>query len=330
MKGTVKLDQKDRKILLELDTDATASLNSIAKKLRTTKEAVSYRIHQLEEKRIIQNYTAIYNTSKLGLTYFKLYIKFSHITEKKKMEIIQFVRNKTNFSWLASSEGSFDLMIGMHFSSISEFEKYRDELFRKFDSFIQRSSFAILTEGEAYPRQYILGTKNPMRKVFLFCNDAKKEILDSEDLLIIKGLSLSARSPIREIAKSIKLTPRIVNYRKKILEKKGVIVGYKIFINHRSLNYIMAKCLVNLHKLSPERYKDFKLYVRQHPNIVYCMKVLGEWDFELDIEFESMEEFYRIANEIRDKFSDVMQNFDTLIVTEDWAVPHQIGSRYVL
>ncbi len=321
-KQEIRLDSKDRKILLELDTDATVGLKEIARKLRTTKEAVSYRIRQLEEKRIISNYTAIYHPLKLGLMYFKLYLKFAHITEGKRKELVDFVRRERNFSWLASSEGSFDMMIGVHFPSVLDFDKYKNGLFSRFDSMFQRDSFAVLTEGEAYPRQYILGTRNPMRKVFQFCSPSSKEELDKKDLEIIKLLSANSRAPLTEIARSAGLTDKVVRYRKKMLEKKGVIVGYKLFIDYRRLGYTLFKCLVKLRGASPQRFHELLLYARQHPNVVYWQRVLGEWDVELDIEVSSMEEFYAIASEMRYRFSDIVQRFDTLLVTEDIALPH--------
>lgn len=318
----IRLDEKDRKILLELDTDSRQGLGQIAKKLRTSKEVVAYRIRQLERQNVIENYTAMYHPLKLGLMYFKLYIKLAHITEEKRREITEFISQKKNFNWLASSEGSFDLMIGVHFSSVLDFEKYRDELFRKFGGFFQKSSYAILTEGEAYPRQYIAGVKNPRRKVFLFCSPAERENMDAEDVAIVRALSLNSRAPITEIARNAGVTPAMVRYRKKFLEKRGVIAGYKVFINYRKLGHMMFKCLVKLESADDRRFHDLRLYARQSPHVIYWMKVLGEWDIELDIEVLSIEEFYRIAHEIRSRFSDIVQNFDTLLVLEDFAMPH--------
>ncbi len=316
------IDAKDRRILVELDTDASQTLKQVARKLRTTKEAVAYRIRQLEQKGVIRNYTAIYNPVKLGLAYYKLYIKFAHVTEEKKQAVIDFIKKRKNFGWLATSEGSFDLMIGTHFTSVVDFDRYKNELFTRFDSVFQRDSFAVLTEGEVYPRQYILGTKNPMRKVFIFCNPSAKEDLDLEDFRIIKALSLDSRTSLTEMARSLGLTERIVRYRKKMLEKRGVVVGYKLFIDYRKLGYMFFKCLVKLQGAGPKRFRDLLLYARQHPNVIYWQKVLGEWNIELDIEVSSIEEFYSIANDMRYKFSDIVQKFDTLLVTEDTAIPH--------
>lgn len=314
-----KLDDRDRRILLALDTDASQTLKQVARKLRTSKEVVAYRMKQLEKAGVL-NCTAIYNSLKLGLQYYMIYLKFAHMTEEKRKELMEFVKSRKNFSWLSTSEGSFDLMIGAHFPSLAEFEKYKDELFSRFDKFFQRDSMAILTEGEAYPRQYITGEKDPMRKVFLFTTPTDKEKLDDKDMQLLRMLSANSRTPLTEIAKALGMTERMARYRKRLLEKKGVIVGYKLFIDSRKLGYTLFKCMIKLRGADRKRFHDLLLYARRHPNIIYWEKVLGEWNLELHIEVASLEEFYSIAGEVRYKFADIVQNFDTLLVTEDIAI----------
>ncbi|MFH0949542.1 MAG: Lrp/AsnC family transcriptional regulator [Candidatus Aenigmatarchaeota archaeon] len=318
----VKLDNKDRRILLELDTNAAQPLKQITRKLRMTKEAVSYRIKQLEERKIITNYIALSHFAKLGLTHYKLYIKYSHITSEKKKKIIDFILKEKNVGWLASTEGTYDLMVAIRYSSIFEFETFKDELFSRFGDLFQRNSFAILTEAETYPRQYIFGTKNPMRKVFVFLDHSEKEDIDKEDMDIIKALSKNSRASSIEIAKMTGLTDRIVRYRKKQLEKKGIIVGYKLAINYRLLNYLFFKCLIKFQNFDKKRIRDLKLYARQHPNVIHWLKVIGEWDLELEIEAPSIDEFYSISNDFREKFSDIIQTFDAALVSEEHSITH--------
>jgi len=320
MAEAVKLDEKDRKILIELDNDAAQGFGGMARKLRTSKEAVAYRVKQLEEKGIISSYVAVLHFAKLGLTYYRLYFKFSHISPEKRKEAVDFLLSQKNVAWLGSTEGSFDLIVVIGFDSVFGFEKFKNDLFLRFDRFFQRNSFAIYIEGEAYPRQYIAGKKNPMRKVFVFCSPAEKEPVDEEDYKILRAIAKNSRASSVEIAKITGLTDRIVRYRKAALEKKGVIVGYKLAINYRKLNYLFFKCLIKLQGLDEKKLHRMKLYARQHPNIIHWIKVIGEWDLELEVEAPSVEEFYRIASEIREQFSDVIQTFDAVLVSQEHAM----------
>jgi hypothetical protein len=74
--------------------------------------------------------------------------------------------------------------------------------------------------------------------------------------------------------------------------------------------------------MTPEKMKAFKMYCRQHQNVVHWLKVLGEWDLELEIEAPSIQEFYVISNEIRHKFSDIIQIFDPVLVSQEHKISH--------
>ena len=55
----IKLDEKDKKILYELDKNSRQGISSIAKKVRLSKEVVNYRIKNLEKRKIIKGYYAV-------------------------------------------------------------------------------------------------------------------------------------------------------------------------------------------------------------------------------------------------------------------------------
>ncbi|MDB4071130.1 Lrp/AsnC family transcriptional regulator [Amylibacter sp.] len=62
-----QLDNIDKKILIELQTDASQSLEDIAKKVGASKTPVWNRIKKLRKIGIIKNHTVILDPDKLGL-----------------------------------------------------------------------------------------------------------------------------------------------------------------------------------------------------------------------------------------------------------------------
>lgn len=305
-----KLSLRDKKILIELDSNATRPLNKIAKKLRVSREVVSYHIKQLEKNGFILRYYTLSHFAKTGLIQFKLYIKFSSISKEERENIIEYLSQFKNVGWLASTEGIFDLMLSIRFKDVYSFENFKDKFFSLYDKNFREVRLAILTEAETKPRYYILPEKNIKPVLFLHCDEALPEHLDAVDRKILSAISLNARDSYKSLSNKTGLTERIVRYRRAELEKKGIIVGYKLSINYRKLNYLFFKCFVTLRNLTPERYKLFRSCVRIHPNIIYWIKTICPWDVELEIEVPSTEEFYNIANEIKDKFSDIIDTFE--------------------
>ena len=75
----MKLDIKDKKILYELDKNAKISASDVAKIVLLSKDAVGYRIKNLEDKGIIRGYRAVVDLTKLGYSLFRVYLKLIDI-----------------------------------------------------------------------------------------------------------------------------------------------------------------------------------------------------------------------------------------------------------
>lgn len=62
-----KLDDLDRKILRELQTDATVSMDALARKLGSSKTPVWSRIQKLRKAGVIESQVALVNPQSIGL-----------------------------------------------------------------------------------------------------------------------------------------------------------------------------------------------------------------------------------------------------------------------
>src|SRR3989344_5891027 len=58
---------------------------------------------------------------------------------------------------------------------------------------------------------------------------------------------------------------------------------------------------------SEERKRTLMEYCRMNSNIVYIVKCLGQWDFEIDIEVENTEKFREILMKFKTTFSDIIK-----------------------
>jgi len=316
------LDVTDKKILLELDTDATIPLSSVAKKIRISREVVAYRVKKLEENRIILDYITLSHFAKTNLIHFKIYIKYGKITSEIRKEIIDYLMKFPTVGWLASAEGIFDLMISVRFSDIYSFENFKDAFFQKYDAHFHEVRMAILTEAETKPRYYILPEKIKNYKTILHCDQADPVVMDDIDKNLLTAISTKARESYHDLARTMNIPEQVLRYRRKKLEKIGVIAGYKIVINYSKLNYLFFKCFIKFRNINDARYSTLREYVRIHPNIIYWIKTIGSWDAELEIETPSPQNFYKIVNEIREQFADIIETFESSLVSQEHKIAH--------
>ena len=84
------LDMKDRTILHELEIDSRQPISRLAKKVRLSREAVSYRMKKLAESGVILWFRADINITRLGFTYYRLHLRLHNVNKKKEQELVKF------------------------------------------------------------------------------------------------------------------------------------------------------------------------------------------------------------------------------------------------
>ena len=82
--SNIKLDLTDRKILAELDKNCRIHNSILAKKVHKSREAVKYRIQQLQKNGILTGFITSINPNKLGFYMFKVYLKLENIPNQRE------------------------------------------------------------------------------------------------------------------------------------------------------------------------------------------------------------------------------------------------------
>ena len=85
----VKLDQKDKKLIYELDFHSRDPCSKLSKRVNLSKQGVEYKINNLIKKGVIKGFYPVINVPKLGFIYCRLLLTLQSATEKDKDKIKQ-------------------------------------------------------------------------------------------------------------------------------------------------------------------------------------------------------------------------------------------------
>ena len=311
----MKLDLKDKKILYELDLNSRATLNEIAKKVKLSKQVVDYRLKNLQKNKIIKQFYTVINFSKLGYTQYKLYLKFQNVNLEKEKEIIDYwIQNKKSI-WVASCRGRWDLAVSVLAKNINDFGDVLNKFINNYGRLILEKDVLITQISPVFTKSYLIEGKE--KKRFTYGGKIEKYELDDTDEKILKILSTNARLPILEMMDKLSLTRDVINYRMKKLTKDNIISQYRILINLDKINHKLYKIILRLHSLTPEKEKQLITYTASHPHGMQYLKLVGSWDIELEFEVKDDEQLHEILLEIRNKFSEIIRDYDTLLINQE-------------
>lgn len=312
----IKLDVKDLKILSELDKDSRQSNSRIGKKVRLSKEVVKYRIDRMLKEGIITRFYTVTNYFKLGISKFKLYLRLTNCNKEKIEEIAKYFNNHKKTEWVVTSTGRWDMIIGFLVKNVNEFDEEVQSVLNKYSDFIQEKAVTTTLYLIHHERGFLKDDKKS-EAVYHTTKD-KQEQISPEDLKIIKILTNNARMPLTDIAEKLKLTPRIIQYRIKQLEKKGIILAYKAHINPNAIGRIFCKAIIFLENINEAKLKSFMDYASSIPDVIWPQKVMGSWDFEIDCEVKDYDRFQEIILDLKEKFPKVIKNYDFCIISKEF------------
>ncbi len=314
MKPFEGIDWKDRQILFQLDEDGFQPASTIAKKIRLSKQVVSYRIAELQRKGILRRCCVIVNEAKIGYTFFKFYLKYKSVDKALEEELLSFFDGHEDVGLVDTCDGRFDMFIGVWARDTHHLYKVYKALFGRYGKYFEDISVSIVETAYNSKRGYLIGEQTKT-EVPLFGGEVEPNPqVDELDKKILAMLSKDARSRLVDIAKELKATAGAVSYRIKKMKESGVIQGARIVLNRNRIGLLSYKVLVKVNSFDEEEVTRFLHYVTQHPNIIDIDLCLGDWNIELDVEIEDYNAFRKLMLDLRTNFANLIKSYDSLLV----------------
>lgn len=312
-----KFDKKDKIILYELDKNARQPLSKIAKIVRLKRESVLYRLKKYLHEGIIRNYLTVIDAAKLGFTHYKIYIRLHNITEKQENEMIQDICKNPGVSWAASCDGAYSLVFALKAKTVVDLDARLKSINNAYWKFFKEQHITTIIEANHFYRDYLVGRQDTTERKIAWGGNPEAIKLDKTNIEILDRLCENARVSAIELAKHVGLSADTVIQRIKKLEKSGIIRHYMIWPKVSILAGNFLKVLVRLHNLTDERKKQLYTFCLHNPNIVYTVSCLGDWQFEMDIEVEHLEQFRELMRSFSNKFSDIISDYTALSIYEE-------------
>ncbi|HLD07000.1 MAG TPA: Lrp/AsnC family transcriptional regulator [Candidatus Nanoarchaeia archaeon] len=312
------IDIKDAKILVELDRDARQSNMQIGRRVGLSKEVVKYRIDNMVERGVILRFHTVVNYFRLGMIKFKLYLRLTNASKEKMEEIAEYFHRHNKTEWVVLTTGRWDVISGFIVNNVNEFDDEVQAVLQKFAQHIQEKAITTTLYLAHQTREFLKTSKTGVPRVVHHTTKDRQEHIDSIDKEILRLIVNNARMPIVEMARRIHVTPRIVQYRIREMEKKKIILAYKAHVDPRKMGKVFGKMIVYLANVNKERLHKFISYASLMPGAVWPQRVLGDWDFELDVEVADYDSFQQIIAKLKEEFPDIIKDHDFCMVSREY------------
>ena len=146
------------------------------------------------------------------------------------------------------------------------------------------------------------------------------ERLDMTDRKILHYLDRNGRLSTTAIAKTLKLSREVVDYRIRQLTKRGILTGFTTLVDVKRLGLLKHLVYLRLQNFTKEREDALVAAFKKNKSIVWVASCGGGWDLGLLVSSKDLEDFASAFNEITRACGGNLNDYIILNeITEDFA-----------
>jgi len=145
--------------------------------------------------------------------------------------------------------------------------------------------------------------------------------LDLKDKKILYELDKNARISCAQIAKKVKLSSEVINYRVKRLEEQGIITGYQTAIDYFKLGLLHFKICIRFNGISLDKEESIYSKLNKVPQVIWIAKCQGDWDSIISCTVNNFKELDQIKDKIINLISLHINKKSISFLSELWSFP---------
>jgi len=307
-----RLDEKDRKILVELQKNSRQPYSKIGKAVKLPKTVVAYRIKRLVESGFINLFSTIINKEKFGYIYARLFLKFHNFDENIEKSLLNFLEKRKGMHWIASLNGCYDFCVIILAKNMQELNRTYSEIIYRFSKYILEKDLSIATESHYYPFKKIFGNQPHILKKI---SEKPKDIkITPQDISIINLIKQNSRMPLLDISEKLKISAQTARARIRSMKDNEVIEAFKIRISYKLLGLHHFHTFLNLSNIDEKKEKAVVNFISSLPSTIHIIKGTGKYDLEFESVIKSHFELYEILNKIKNTFPKNIQHADSALI----------------
>ncbi len=189
-----------------------------------------------------------------------------------------------------------------------------------FASYIKEVLINVSVEGESFHYPFFKKFQQPSIKTAT--KQFKSPQLDDMNIKLLQILTEHARTPVKSIARSLKITEATVRARIKWLEKSGLIHQYTILLHPGHIGYSFNLMLIRLNTPCPE----LESYLKKVPEIFYLVKGAGFFDIKAEFYSETADRVHEIEEDMYQKFIGKVAHINILHVKKEHGVRYFVNA----
>lgn len=310
------LDKKDWQILEILCENARLSHNQIARKVRISKNAATYRIKRLEKKKVISGFFTIVDHTLLGLSFYEVLFRIN-ASRQEAEDFADYLKKDSNILVVDKLSGEWNFLIEIGCKSQTQFFEVLTEIKNKFSSIID--TFEVHPILNSYKvEQLPVELVKTNKEIKPFKENPEVLKIDDLDKKLLFLLDKNSTLPLHELAEKLGVTYETIAARIKKLKSKGIILKFTAKIFLPALGYELYVLIADLRNLSKDAEKKLREYVIENKNIRYAFMSAAKPQLFIYFASKNAEELDNFMISLKENFREEIINQKYIITRRQY------------
>lgn len=132
--------------------------------------------------------------------------------------------------------------------------------------------------------------------------------LTAIDRKLLYELDIDARQPLTALARKVRASPAVVEYRLKRMENTGLIKSYLTFLDAGKLGLMIWNVYLSLQNTTEKEETEIVQYLCSLKKTWWVARASGQWGIIYSLCVKDVKEFYNIVNDIHAKYGKYILN----------------------
>jgi DNA-binding Lrp family transcriptional regulator len=299
------LSETQRQVLGAIERTNSTSPSVIAKQLKLKTHTVQHAIARLQSSNAFSQAPFI-DIHRTGRRWCGIFLSTSG-SEAEESAFRKFIINHVQVGWCAELNGSFSWGIAIAVASPIEVDRFLKEVSLCSRASVYKKSLSFRTALMDCPRRY-LSPRAPSEPHYYIVDGVDRIEIDILDRQILARLTEHPHASVRQLGAILGMPHTTIDLRLKKLREKKLLLGNSIQVNLSLLGRQLHKVLVFCRWKDDQLSGNLRRFALTHPLVSHFVESVGAWDFEFNIEVESLGEVSRFEGLLRRAFPDVVKD----------------------
>jgi DNA-binding Lrp family transcriptional regulator len=125
-------------------------------------------------------------------------------------------------------------------------------------------------------------------------------------------LAIDSRTSAVDLAQKLGVSVETVVQAIKRLRKQHIILGHSIVMGLDKLGVSHYKILLTLNNVTEKDIRALEQFARQRFRVLGIFRSLADYDYQVDVEVESVQQLKEITMELNERFSHIIHDYEVL------------------